>query len=373
MVAAVAIAVVVVGGLLTFAYLRGGVPGERAGTPLGGTDAAESAKPPGPAVKFLGRSDLLDGTSFDGTEVGGLSALDYDPKRDLYYALVDRQEGGPARYYSLRLPFDGTRLGEPEVLDVTFLRDEEGEPFSAGRLDGEGVALTRRGDLLVASETGPKIFRFALDGRLLGELPVPDKFLVLPSGGAEPNNSFEGLALAPDGRAMFVASQGALGPDRSEEGPENQRVRLLRYEVGVTEDSRPEEEIFYLTGPDGGVADLAAVSRDELLVLEHGNKVFRVDVSGARDVSGVESLTDPGTGPLRKVLVANLRGCASRGGTGDGEPPAYEGLALGPELAQGGRALLLLSDDNFDEGQTTSVAAVSLSSSPGDDAGPFCR
>ena len=367
-----AASLIVVGGLLTFAYLRGGVPEEEAGAPSGGAEAAGPAKFSGSAGEFLGRSDGLDGGAFDGTDVGGLSALAYDPRRELYYALVDRQDGGPARYYALRLPLDGARLGEPEVFDVTVLRDEGGEPFGAGRLDGEGLAVTRWGDLLVASETGPKIFRFAPDGRLLGELSVPEKFLTSSPAGGEANNSFEGLALTPDGGTLFVAPQRALGSDRTQDGSAGRRIRLLRYEVRGTDDPRPDGEIFYRAGSDGGVADLVAVSGEELLVLEHGDEVFRVNASGARDVSGVESLRGRGSEPLRKVLVADLGSCAPRRGPDDGEPPAYEGLTLGPELPGGGRALLFLSDDNFDGQQTTGVAAIGLSPSPERDADPVC-
>lgn len=368
-------AVAIVVGLLALAYLGDGSRVGEEGAPSGNPQAEGPGNPPEPGGAFLGRSDLLDGTSFDGTDVGGLSALTYDPRRDLYYALVDRQDGTPARYYSLRLPFDGARLGEPEVFDVTILRDDEGEPFGAGRLDGEGVAVSRWGDLLVASEAGPKVFRFALDGRLLGEIPVPGKFSVSPPGRGEPNYSFEGLALAPEGDTMFVAPQRALRPDRdrSEGGTNRRKIRLLRYEARGVEDPRLDGEFFYLADSAGGVADVSAVSGVDLLVLEHGNELFRVDLSGAQDVSGVERLADTTTRPLQKDFVVDLADCAPAGGPGGGEPPAYEGIAIGPELPGGGRSLLLISDDNFDERQTTSVAAIRLPSSPDVDADLACR
>ncbi|HKH12913.1 MAG TPA: esterase-like activity of phytase family protein [Rubrobacter sp.] len=147
-------------------------------------------------VDFLGFSDAPNKQTFEGTSVGGLSALTYDQRRGVYYSLVDN---GPAatsdaRFYTLRIPVK-ERLGMPEVLDVTTLKDASGRPFTASNFDGEGLTLTRKGDLLASSETEPSIRRFDLDGDLLGELPVPQKFKVAPEGQATRNQTFESLSL----------------------------------------------------------------------------------------------------------------------------------------------------------------------------------
>src|SRR5918997_5073513 len=99
-------------------------------------------------VDFLGFSDALNKRTYEGTSVGGLSALAYTGRQNTYYSLVDN---GPtatseARFYMLRIPVKG-RLGEPEILDVTTLKDASGQPFTASNFDGEGLALSRRGDL----------------------------------------------------------------------------------------------------------------------------------------------------------------------------------------------------------------------------------
>lgn len=355
----VAVAAVTVGCLLALASL-GGTPGGDGGAQARTPGEASGDTPGG----YLGSTEGLDGASFEGTEVGGLSALAYDPRRDLYYALVDRRDGEPARYYSVRLPLQGGELGEPEIFDVTVLRDGGGRPFGAGGLDGEGIALTDWGDLLVASESGPRVMRFAPDGRLLGELAVPDKYLVSTRGGGVANATFEGVAVAPGGGTVFAAPQVALRRDQPQDSAGVRRTRLLRYAARGVEDPRPDAELFYFAGLHGGVADVAALSENELLVLEHGNTVFRVDLSGARDVSGVANLTDTEVPPLEKELVVDLDDC----GPGGDEAPDYEGMALGPELPGGGRALVFLSDDDFAGERTTVVSAVVL---PGD-AGDVC-
>ena len=72
-------------------------------------------------MDFLGFSDALNKRTFEGTSVGGLSALTYDQRRGVYYSLVDNgpKDDAPARFYTLGLPTESGELGEPEILGVT--------------------------------------------------------------------------------------------------------------------------------------------------------------------------------------------------------------------------------------------------------------
>jgi len=325
-------------------------------------------------VDLLGFSDALDKQTYEGTSVGGLSALAYDQRRNVYYSLVDN---GPlptseARFYTLRLPTGSGTLGEPRILDVTTLKDASGQPFTASNFDGEGLALTRAGDLLVSSETEPSIRRFSLDGELLGELPAPRKFRVAPEGQATRNQTFESLSLSPSNRSLFTAVEGPLAPDgQTAEG--NNRIRILRYENRGPGGFELAEEFYYQAEPGQGVADIVALSDSELLVLERGFvagegntvRIFRVSLKGADDVSSVESLAAPGLEPVEKELLVDLADCPSGGATTPGtqENPLldnYESLALGPRLPGGSRSLLLQSDDNFSTGQVTRVVALGV-------------
>ena len=263
-------------------------------------------------VDFLGFSDALDKQAFEGTVVGGLSGLAYDARRGVYYGLVDNgpAASAEARFYTLRLPTKGETLGTPQVLDVTVLKDASGQLFTASDFDGEGLTLTRGGDLLVSSETEPSIRRFSLDGTLLEELPVPQKFGVAPEGQATSNQTFESLSLSPNNRALFTAVEGPLAPDGQTADGEN-RIRILRYEDRGPGGLEPAEEYFYLTEPGQNVAEIVALSENELLVLERGFvagegntvRVFRVFLDGAEDVSDEPSLAAPGLDPVEKELA----------------------------------------------------------------------
>lgn len=335
------------------------------------TDTPECAT----GVDFLGFSDALNKQTYEGTSVGGLSALAYDGRRGgVYYSLVDNgpSPGSEARFYTLRLPTGGGTLGAPEILDVTTLRDASGQPFTASNFDGEGLTLARSGDLFASSETEPSIRRFSLEGELLEELPVPQKFRVAPEGEAQRNQTFESLALSPNDRSLFTAVEGPLAPDgRTAEG--EGRIRILRYEDRGPGGFAPAQEFYYLADAGLGVVEIVALSEDELLVLERGFqsgvgntvRVYRVSLDGAEDVSDEPSLAAPGLEPLEKELLVDLADCPSSGATTPGTQPNplldnYESLTLGPRLPGGGRALLLQSDDNFGAGQVTRVVALGV-------------
>ena len=325
-------------------------------------------------VDFLGFSDALNKRTYEGTSVGGLSALTYDGRRGVYYSLVDNgpAASSEARFYTLRLPTKGGTLGTPQILDVTMLKDASGEPFTASNFDGEGITLTRRGDLLVSSETEPSIRRFSLDGELLEELPVPQKFRVAPAGEGQRNQTFESLSLSPNGRSLFTANEGYLLAD-GETADGSDRIRILRYEDRGPGSFVPVEEFFYLADPGLGVVEIVALSEDELLVLERGFRsgfgntvrIYRVSLDGAQDVSDEPSLADPGLEPVEKELLVDLADCPASGATTPGTQANplldnYESLTLGPRLPGGKRALVLQSDNNFSAGQVTRVVALGV-------------
>lgn len=332
----------------------------------------------GAGVLVLGYSDALDKTTFEGTDVGGLSALVHDPERDVYYALVDNEGSTAARFYTLTIPITDAGLGVPAIQSVTVLTRADGTPFTGDDLDAEGMTLTPDGELLISSETEPSIYHFTLDGQLLATLPVPERFLVAPAGGAEANRSFESLALTPDGQHLFTATEGPLADDGYGDNGAA-RIRILRYDRQPDGSFQPAAESLYLTAPGGYVVDVVAVGPDELLVLERGfdlftmfsARVFRVFVGDAADVSDVPSLAETSVTQAVSALLADLGRCPA--GPGASEPAPmdnFEGLALGPRLPGGGQLLLVVSDDNFDDGQTTRIIAFTVSIDRGEQPTP---
>jgi hypothetical protein len=343
----------------------------------------------GPGVQLLGFSDVLDKGSFEGFDVAELSGVTYNRGTHRYYAVADRAGTVPAHFFTLKLPLTGQDLGAPTIEALTVLRDSGDDPYNGFSFDGEGIAQTDQRTVFVASEGGsggtagpqdPEIRRFSLEGDELDSLEVPARFLVGTN-----NLSFESLGSSPNGRSLFTASERplpALGssPADGQTAGQHNRIRILRYEDRGPAGFVPAEQFFYLTDPDRaandvGVVDLIALSERELLVLERGFvmdegntvRVYRVDLTGADDVSGQPTLDDPNLQPLAKSLVFDLADCPDEGATvppGAIQPNAlldnFEAMTLGPVLSDGRRALVLLSDDNGSPSQTTRVIALAL-------------
>ena len=265
-----------------------------------------------------------------------------------------------ARFYTLSLPLQQGRLTDPLISDATVLHDSRGEPFTGANFDGEGIALTSEGDLMIVSETEPSIRRFSPDGRLLRELSVPQKFLVAPKGYAQLNGSLESAELSPDGRSLFTANEEPLATD-GHSPDEHQLVRLLRYEDRGSSEFEPSEEFFYRTQQRRSISDIAALSEGELLVLERGGRqIFRVSLDGADDVSDEENLSASSAAPLEKELLIDVDDeCPLPSGDQD-HFGLLEGLVLGPELPSGQRALLVQSDDDFRKDYKTRFIALGI-------------
>ncbi|HNF88757.1 MAG TPA: esterase-like activity of phytase family protein, partial [Thiobacillaceae bacterium] len=169
----------------------------------------------------------------------------------------------------------------------------------------------------------------------------------------------EGLAISPDGGKLFGIMQSALiqdgGLDASLKrvGTNNRIVEwdLLSGEV--------HEYLYQLDGKSYGVSEILAVNDHELLVLERDGKagadaafkkVFRIDLSGASDIRSLQKMdasgAPSGVAPVAKSLFLDFLDPAF-GLAGAGFPEKMEGLAFGPDLADGRHLLIVTNDNDF--------------------------
>ena len=340
------------------------------------TPAAATAAP---TLQFLGEEILPTGLQFMGTEVGGLSSIAYDADRDRYYVISDDQSViDPARFYTFDLDVaDGTLdPGDVVVTDVTTLIDGAGLPFPAASFDPEGLALTSDGKLVITSEgianlvIPPWVRLFGLDGRQQADLPVPLAFI--PNGipqtrGVRQNLGFESGATI--GNHFFTGSEGALVQDGPAAGVGvPSPARLLRYNL---KSGRPDRQLLYWTDPVAeppvpptafavnGLVELLPLDRHTFLAMERsfsvgapgtGNtiKLYVVELAGAKNIAARQSLAGQldDIKPVTKSLLLDLDDL--------GIPlDNVEGMAFGPDLADGRRTLVLVSDNNFAPAQFT--------------------
>jgi hypothetical protein len=309
-----------------------------------------------PAIEVLSCVDLPvgDPRSHD------LSGLAWDPRERVLYAISDKQKWLVA--LAPRPRFAGYDLRSTIALDVDI-----------DTWDGEALALARDRFLLVANETEQAVFSVNRMGRDARQVALP------LFRGTRRNRGLEGIGYVEsrEGRYIFAINEESLEGDGPTSTPTRGTVvRILRHPL----DGGDDLEIAYLTDPifatgtegDGGVSDIAPLSADRLLVLErswvqdrgNGVRVYEVVLRGAPNVIAVADASL--VIPVPKRLVVDVALLAD-----EKCPPApqvqrrrtlenYEGLALGPTLADGRRVVFLVSDDNSNTTQAARLLAVAL-------------
>ena len=282
-----------------------------------GAPAVQVAPQPcSPSVAITGFSEALDGAKYGSRRVWpitGLSGLAVDRAGSLL-ALSDR---------SVLFTLDPQSR---EPVGAVPLSDKDGQP-----LDAEALAVDADGTRLVTSETGPAVYRFDPNGRLLGRLDVPSDL----AARTERNTTFEGLAvLAPD--RVVAAMEGPLvGDDPS--------VRRFPTWPGPGWTYRPD--------PGLDVSEIAATGDGRLLVIERS---YTAGVGNTVHLA----LADPRGDPLIRTLLADFGSCPTLGATAGQAQTSpllddIEGMTVLGRTPDGALRVLLVSDDNQDAEQTT--------------------
>jgi hypothetical protein len=344
--------------------------------------ASDGSKPPG--LQFLGQAIVPTGTTFAGTTVGGLSSITYDASRGVFYTLSDDpSQFQPARFYTVRVDVSDGHLdnGDVAFTGVTTLQAPGGGPYPLLSLDPEGLTLTKSGELIITSEgfanrsIAPWVQRYALDGRFIGDLPVPNAFLpTSPTHGVRQNLAFEAAAVAPNGRHLFVGMENALAQD----GPASTLTtespsRILRYNLSngrldaqyvYVNDRVAEPPVPATNFSVNGLVELLPFNDQFMLSMERsfsvgapgtGNtiKLYSVAFPGADDVDGLDSIAGMTVRTVDKTLLLDLRTL--------GIPlDNVEGMVIGPTLPDGRRSLVLVSDNNFAGTQFTQFLLFAL-------------
>jgi hypothetical protein len=330
------------------------------------------------STEFVG-SYTLPQANFKGTVVGGFSALSYDAQQDRIFGLVDDKIN--PRIYTLHLDSKASGSKALTVEAVTPLQDPlktEGSA-SAGTLDGEGMVLTRRGTVFVASEGNqdlkipPRLSEFnRADGSWQQTLTLPKQFWAFdPEGnfklGVSPNRGLESLAINAEGDRLFAATESPLQQDTA-----HNYSRFLHYWIGEPEPILVSEHLYPLDTPDTepteedyrGLRDLVSIDNaGHFLALEQSHSemkgdrtvLYQLATGVATDISGMRTLppTLKGIVPILKKPLLDLA---------DLNLPLHnlQGLTLGPRLADGSRSLLLISDNGMNSGVPTQVVMLRL-------------
>ncbi len=349
------------------------------GTPEATPVATPAAEPLG-VVSVVASATVPNDLMVDGTLVGGLSGIDYDPESGQWIVLSDdRSDSAPARSYALDLAYDETAISTLELTAATTLLQANGEPYPNAEAGGnvpdpEAIRFDPLSDAIWYTSEGsyeldidPFVAASGADGQFIAAPTLPEIFAMSGGAAAEElgpreNLVFEGLSFSADGQSLWLAMEGPLfedGEPSTFESTSLTRITNLdragnvlgqyAYEL----DTLPVEPTAFATM---GVTEILAIAEDRFLVIERGGietpeafnnyiKVYEVDISGATDVSDLASLSERSFTAASKTLVLDLN-------TTDVTPiDNVEGIAWGPEFANGNRSLVLVSDNNFSDTQ----------------------
>lgn len=340
------------------------------------------------ALVSVGRYDFEAGQEFAADRPpDGLSGIAWR-EGDRYLAVSDRRPF----LYPLAITLDpasgavtGVRMEEPLPL-----RDRDGEaitdslqgPDREGIVwDGASGAVWIANERTAATRSRPSLARHRIqDGRMTDLISATRRSPLAVFQAIRINQGFESLARAADGSETWTCNEGALTVDAAPgDSARGETVRLVRFDRRMKPAAQyayrtdpPEGRIAFppsLAGHEGfGVSDLLRLDDGALLVLERGLKglpsglpethirLYRAEVEGATDVSRgapAAGLAGRSVTPVRKQLLLSLVFPIQSNSN-------FEGMTLGPPLANGDRSLLLIADN--DSGRRQSLYALRLRS-----------
>jgi len=342
-------------------------------------------------LRFLGQQIVPHAYEFEGTTVGGLSGLDFDPLSQRFVVISDDpSKRQPARFYTLRIdPSRFSHEADPgfeaiRFLAVTTLTDFSGRPYAEGEVDPEAIRFSLEPGRIVWTSEGnarravpPAITESGLDGRALRALPIPGHFLPKEGRGVRHNLAFESLAIHRDTARLYIGTENALHQD----GPvadtgQGSPVRILLHEAATTRrlsehvlevDAVPlDAALPALLRPlhsfrTNGLVELLATADGQVLALErsfvpgagNGARLYRIDFGEASDVAGFDTLKAVTYRPAKKTLLLDFSALGVR-------IDNLEGMSWGPPSPDGHPTLIFVSDDNFGAGQVTQFLAFEI-------------
>ena len=338
-----------------------------------------------------GALDLSTGSDFD-RRVGYFSDIYYDRARNEWWGLSDRGPGGGTLSYETRvqrftLDVDASTGAISNFQVVQTLKfTDNGQAFNGlaptasavlGRsFDPEGFVINPvTGNLLVSDEYGPSLKEFDRSGNLVRSYTTPTNLLPQVSGtvdynaapptltsGREPNRGLEALAISPDGRYAYAVLQNGTVQDGWTAANRGLYSRIVKYDTATGQAVGQYAYRLESSAQGRGISALVALGNDKFMILERNNRgigvgatlaspdknVFMIDLAGAADVTGVNL---PATGAFAGAVTKGAKVIDLDANTlaalGNKSPEKWEGLAVGPRLANGQYLVLAGTDNDY--------------------------
>ena len=324
----------------------------------------------------------------NGLAFTGISGLDYDPQSQRWIA-VSNDTGGadPVRFFGLRLEVSGVQFERFTTDQAQALNHPDGTVFEPGLHRPGGVRIipadpigdepylvwTSEGVLNKGQRAG--VFEMCTGATFMDWFQT-EGYLAYESGthGPRVDRAYESVALMPD-HSIIAGFEQALQQDGppATKGAGSSPVRLVHFDYWTATTKR--ELVYMLEEPPAGAPDnaerslveLIAVDQDTLLAIESimvpdqgrspraQTELYLVELAGATDVHGIESLSDPDVEytPVSKRKVADTQSLGIR-------DARYNAGAFWHTLDDGRQVLVIASDNENDTYRPTYFAAIAV-------------
>ncbi len=325
---------------------------------------------------------------FQHTVVGGLSGIDYDKKKNIYYIISDdRSERNPARFYKAQIIINHNKIDSVVFIGTTFLKNKDNNLYPGVSVnpyntpDPEALRYNPTNNTFIWSSEGernirtgkpvladPSVTEINEEGNYIDTLILPAQMhMAKEEKGPRRNGVFEGLAFADNYKSLFVSVEEPLYNDGSRAGLNDSTgiIRILKYNLST---KKPTAQYAYLIDavahpprPTGayiinGVSDILSAGKNQLLVVERSFstgrlsctvKIYLADLSAAENIQGISSLKN---NPVKKIAAKKLLLNMDDLGI---YIDNIESVCFGPTLSNGHRTLVFVSDNNFEVFQRT--------------------
>ena len=341
-------------------------------------------------LKFLSEYEITHNLSFKGTTVGGLSGIDYDKNKQVYYMISDdRSAVNPARYYTAKIFFTPKKIDSVVFVDVTTFLNAENKPYPNSKQDpahtpdpealrydpitkqmfwtSEGERIVNQKDTVLEN---PSITIIHPDGKYIDTFPLPENLRMKAiEKGPRQNGTLEGLTFADNYKTLFVNLEEPTYEDgpRADVQKNNAWIRIFKYDIATKKNTAQYayelDPVAYPAVPENafkinGIPDILSLGDNKLLVIERSFstgrlactiKVFLVDLTDASNIINTASLKNsPAKHPLIKKLLLNMDDLKIY-------TDNIEGVTFGPDLPNGHKSLIFIADNNFNPMEKSQV------------------
>ncbi|MFV8342293.1 esterase-like activity of phytase family protein [Flavobacterium sp. XS2P39] len=340
------------------------------------------------SLKLVSALEIPFNKTFKGTQVGGLSGIDYYAKEDLYYLICDdRSIVNDSRFYTAKIRLIKNKLESINFQTVTTLKDENGKNFGNWTTspntsaDPEDIRFNPKTNTLVWSSEGarlvtadklilqnPTINSMDLKGNFIDKAKLPENLqMQKQEKGPRNNGTLEGITFDTKYKNIYANIEEPLFEDGSAANTtKGAFIRLYQFNAKTKKNTAQYgyqlDPIAFEPNPKdafaiNGVSAIQHYGKNKLLVVERSYstgrqactiKIFLCDLKKATNVKNYTSLKNQNFVFAAKKLILNMDDLGIF-------IDNIEGLTFGPKLSNGNPSLIFISDNNFSELQKTQV------------------